>query len=46
MTQSAEADAIANGLLENARKNAEVILTGFFANEYNLQNYELIFESK
>lgn len=30
MKENAERDAIANGLLDNARSNAETILTGFF----------------
>lgn len=39
----AEEDAIANGLLEEARDNAEQILTAFFANEYDLTKYQLKF---
>lgn len=46
MRQSAEDDAIANGLLENARSNAETILTGFFGNVYDLDEYEIIFKDK
>ena len=34
---------MANGLLESARSNAEDILTGFFANAYDLNEYELRF---
>ena len=33
---SAQENAVANGLLDNARANAETILTGFFAGEYDL----------
>ena len=36
-------DAIANGLLESARDNAEAILTGFFAQAYDLAAYSLEF---
>lgn len=39
----AEADAVANGLLEAARDNAETILTGFFASQYDLTEYDLRF---
>lgn len=44
LKQKAEEDAIANGLLENARTNVEVILTGFFGNVYDLEKYEIIFK--
>ena len=40
---TAEEDAIANGLLENARENAESILTVFFSNVYNPQEYNIVF---
>ena len=43
MKQQAEADAIANGLLENARSNAETILTAFFAGVYDLDEYTIQF---
>ena len=46
MQQSAEEDAVANGLLENARSNAEAILTGFFGNVYDLNEYEIVFKDK
>lgn len=46
MKQSAEDDAVANGLLENARSNAETILTGFFGNVYDMDEYEIIFKDK
>ena len=36
MKLNAQENAIANGLLENARSNAETMLTGFFADEYDL----------
>lgn len=42
----AENTAVSNGLLENARLNAETILTGFFANEYNLKSILLNFMTK
>ena len=43
LKQAAEENAVANGLLESARSNAEDILTGFFANAYDLNEYELRF---
>ena len=46
LKQKAEEDAIANGLLENARTNVEIILTGFFGNAYDLDKYEIIFNDK
>ena len=46
MKQSAEDDAVANGLLENARSNAETILTGFFGNVYDMDEYEIVFMDK
>lgn len=46
LKQTAEEDAIANGLLENARANAETILTSFFGNVYDLDKYEIIFKDK
>lgn len=46
LIQKAEEDAIANGLLDNARMNVETILTGFFGNVYDLEKYEIIFKDK
>lgn len=46
MKQSAEDDAVANGLLENARSNAETILTGFFGNVYDMDEYGIVFKDK
>lgn len=46
LKETAEKDTIENGLLENARSNAETILTGFFGNEYDLDKYEIIFTDK
>ena len=43
LREKAEENAIANGLLENARTNVEIILTGFFDNVYDLEKYEIIF---
>lgn len=40
---NAQNDAIANGLLNNARDNAETILTAFFAQAYDLSEYTLTF---
>lgn len=44
MQEKAENDAVANGLLENAKSNAETILTGFFGGSYNLDEYTLTFK--
>ncbi len=46
LRKQAEKDAIANGLLDNAKSNAEVMLKGFFAQEYDLKDYKLVFEYK
>ena len=45
MKENAQKDAIANGLLDNARDNAETILTGFFGNAYDLGTYQIQFVS-
>lgn len=44
MKERAEEDAVANGLLDKARENAETILTSFFAQVYDLSEYEIVFE--
>ena len=44
MKLNAQENAIANGLLENARSNAETMLTGFFADEYDLDEYKIVFK--
>ena len=46
MQENAEKDAVANGLLDNARANAETILTGFFASAYDMDEYEIVFTDK
>lgn len=46
LTEKAEKDAVANGLLENAQISAETILRGFFANVYDLDEYKINFVSK
>ena len=46
MKEKAQTDAIANGLLDNARANAETILTGFFAGAFDLTKYEIVFTDK
>ena len=46
LVQNAKDDAVANGLLENARSNAETILTGFLAGIYDLDKYEITFIDK
>lgn len=44
--EAAEKDAVENGLLENARSNAEAMLKGFFAHAFDLREYEILFEEK
>lgn len=46
LVQTAEKDAIANGLLDHASSNAETVLTGFFANVFDLKKYEIVFTDK
>ncbi len=46
MQENAEKNAVANGLLDNARSNAETILTGFFASAYDMDEYEIVFTDK
>ena len=46
MKLNAQENAIANGLLENSRSNAETMLTGFFADEYDLDEYKIVFKDK
>ena len=46
LQKTAEEDAVANGLLENARSNAEIILTSFFSNQYDFEKYEIVFKDK
>ena len=43
MVADAQEQAVANGLLEEARKNGELILQGFFANVYDLSEYTIEF---
>ena len=43
---TAEENAVANGLLKNARSNAETILTSFFGNVYDLKVYKISFTDK
>ncbi|MGF7012035.1 flagellar basal body-associated protein FliL [Lachnospiraceae bacterium PF1-22] len=46
MKKNAEKDAISNGLLENARSNAETVLRGFIGNVYDLNEYTITFVDK
>lgn len=46
LVENAEKDAIANGLLENARTNAETILNAFFGSHYDLTKYKLVYTDK
>lgn len=43
MVKNARKDAIGNGLLEAAKENAQVILTGFFSNRYDMNEYKIEF---
>ncbi len=44
MCERAEQSAIENGLYENAEKNAELVLKGFFSSAYDLDEYTLTFK--
>jgi len=44
LKKEAEETAIENGLLENARMNAEMLIKGFLAGAYDLEKYKLNFE--
>lgn len=46
LEENAKKNAIANGFLDEARSNAETILTSFFANNYDLNEYEIVFKDK
>ena len=46
MQKQAEKDAVSNGLLENAKSNAETILKEFFAKEYDLKENKITFREK
>lgn len=46
LKKQAKTDAIESGLFENARGNAETILTSFFGNVYDLSEYEIVFKDK
>lgn len=43
MVADAQEEAVANGLLEEARENGELILKGFFANVYDPSEYTIEF---
>lgn len=42
----AQEDSIANGLFDNARKNAEIMLTSFFGSVYDLNVWKIEFRDK
>lgn len=46
LQNEAQTQAIKNGLYENARTNAETMLTSFFANVYDLKEYKIVFTDK
>lgn len=46
LKRNAEETAISNGLLEEARVNAETILTGFFGQAYDLEEYTIQYSNQ
>lgn len=46
LKQTAQKNAVSTGLLDNARSNAETILTGFFSSVYDLEEYKITFTDK
>ncbi len=46
LAENAEKDAISNGLLDNARTNAQTILNAFFGNHYDLDKYKIVYSDK
>ena len=46
MAENARRQAVGNGLLDEARANAEAILRSFFAGVYDLEKYEIVFTDK
>ena len=45
LKETAQTDAIANGLYENARSNAETMLTTFFSRAYDMDQYPIEFQA-
>ena len=46
LKQDAQDNAVANGLLDNARENAQTILRGFLASAYDPEDYDIVFLDK
>ena len=46
LEENARRQAVGNGLLDEARANAEAILRSFFAGVYDLEKYEIVFTDK
>lgn len=44
LKETAQTDAIANGLYENARSDAETMLTTFFSSAYDMDQYTIEFQ--
>lgn len=44
MVSKAQETAIGNGLYDEAKANAEVLLKGFFSSVYNMETYKLVVE--
>ena len=43
MVKKAETTAVENGLLENARENAEMMIKGFIYQNFDSQEYQISF---
>ncbi len=46
MKQEALRTAIDNGIYESARANIEILLKGFLAGSFDLQEYSIVFEQE
>ena len=46
LKKQTEEDAKANGLLENARTNAETLIKSFLSQSYNQDEYKYVFKDK
>ena len=46
LKRNARETAIRNGILENARDNAETLIRGFLASAYDMNAYTVVFETE
>ena len=46
MKRNAEKTAVENGLLEEARSNAEMLVKEFISSAYDLKKYKVVFTDK